>query len=303
MYYRLGLLNFLLRSFEKPQLRWAQNIPKFRKRFLRQARWAFASPANATYLPDTLEHSGMTVPALWANGAGPKRDGVILFLHGGAYVFGAPASHKAMLARLSEQTGMRAILPAYRLAPENPFPAAIEDALAAYQALIARGYAPENIVLGGDSAGGGLMLALLHVICQENLPRPGAVFAMSPWTDLTLSGPSIVSNAAVDPVLPADRISESGHRYLDGQDPMDPRASPLFGDFKGGPPVLIQVGSTEILLDDSQRMAEALKAQRVDVQLDVWKNTPHVWQIFQGHLAEADRALDDIASFIHKALP
>lgn len=298
----LGLFNLYLRMVEKQHLRRARDAVKMRKRFRQQALWMFPSPPNATYLPDVLEHSGLKIPALWANGAGPKQPGVILYLHGGGYVFGAPDSHRAMLARLSQQTGLRSILPDYRMAPEHPFPAAIDDARAAYFALIERGYAPDQIVLGGDSAGGGLMLALLHVICRENLPRPGAVFAFSPWTDLTLSGASMVKNAAADPVLPADRLPAMRDMYLAGAEPKDPRASPLFGEFKAAPPVLIQVSDTEILLDDSRRMTEALKKQGVDVHLDIWKNTPHVWPLFQGWLTQGDRAIHEIASFLNKTL-
>jgi epsilon-lactone hydrolase len=303
MYLPLGLINFYLRIVEKQRLRRGRNVVKVRKTFKRQALWSFPSPPNVTYLPDVLEHLDLKVPALWANGAGPKRDGVILFFHGGAYVMGAPDTHRAMLARLSELTGLRAVLPDYRLAPEHPFPAAVEDARAAYCALIERGYTPDQIVLGGDSAGGGLMLGLLHVICSEGLPTPGAVFAFSPWADQTLSGQSIAENAARDAVLPADRMSDLRDMYLGDADPNDPRASPIFGDFKGAPPVLIQVGDGEILLDDSRQMAEVLRGQNVEVKLDIWKNTPHVWQLFQGLLREGDQALEAVADFLNETLP
>ncbi|NOX74150.1 MAG: alpha/beta hydrolase [Alphaproteobacteria bacterium] len=298
----LGFLNLFLRLMEKPHLRRARDVPKMRRRFARQARWLFSDPPFATYLPDHLKHQGHDVPALWAQAGSPKNDGVILYLHGGAYVIGGSITHRAMLARLSALTGLRTILPDYRMAPEHPFPAAIKDARTAYCALLARGYQAEQIVLGGDSAGGGLMLALLHVICTENLPRPGAVFAFSPWTDLTLSGDSIASNAKSDPFLPADRMPELRDMYLGNADPSEPRASPLFGDFTDAPGVFIQVGDTEILLDDSRRMLAALQAQGVDARMDIWPNTPHVWQMFQGYLVEADKALADVAAFINRSL-
>jgi epsilon-lactone hydrolase len=298
----LGLLNRFLRIVEKPHLRRAQDVPKMRRRFARQAEWLFADPPFTSYVPDDLEHGDHKVPAIWAQAGSPNNDGVILYLHGGAYVIGGPVTHRAMLARLSALTGLRAVLPDYRMAPEHLFPAAVKDAREAYCALLARGYRANQIVLGGDSAGGGLMLALLHVICHENLPRPGAVFAFSPWTDLTLSGESIAINAKNDPFLPADRMGELRDMYLGTAAPDDPRASPLFGDFTDAPPVFIQVGDTEILLDDSRRMVDALKAQRVEAKLDIWPNTPHVWPMFQGYLAAADRALADVATFIGQTL-
>ncbi len=296
----LGLLNFILRRIEKPYLRKVQDVEKIRRRLRLQARFLFSNPPLTTYLPDRLTSDATSMPALWANAATAEKPGVILYFHGGAYVFGAPETHSAMLARLSALTGLRTILPDYRMAPEHPFPAAIDDARAAYCALLARGYAPERIVLGGDSAGGGLALALLHVICAENLPRPGATFVFSPWTDLTLSGDSLSANATADPLMPADRLEESRSRYLDGAAPEDPRASPLFGSFSTSPPVLIQVGGTEILLDDSRRMAANLQSQGVDARLEIWDKTPHVWQIFQGKLKAADQALRDVAAFIEK---
>jgi acetyl esterase/lipase len=294
----------VLRLVEKRHLRHARDLPLMRRRFKLQARIFFCDPPFATYLPGFLEWQGLNLPVQWVRaGLGPKsggaaRDGVILYLHGGAYVIGAPETHRAMLARLSEMTGLQTVLPNYRLAPEHPFPAAIEDALAAYQALIARGYRAEQIILGGDSAGGGLCLALLHAICHGDLPRPGGVFAFSPWTDLTLSGDSLKTNAAADPFLPADRVAELRDMYLDGHDPSDPRASPQFGAFDGAPPVLIQVGTSEILLDDSKRMEQALQAQGVQAQLTIWPRVPHVWQIFQGRLPQADRALKEVSDFI-----
>lgn len=298
----LSLLNFFLKHVEKPHLRRAQDVHKMRRRFSLQAKWLFPNPPFTTYLPDQLQQDNQSVPAVWAQVGSPTKEGVILYFHGGAYAIGGPITHRAMLARLSKLTGMRTILPDYRMAPENPFPAAIDDARIAYCTLLARGYRADQIVLGGDSAGGGLMLALLHVICHENLPRPGAVFAFSPWTDLTMTGSSIATNAKSDPFLPADRMPKLRDMYVGNAEPADPRASPLFGDFNKAPAVLIQVGDTEILLADSQRMVTALQDQGVTAKLDVWKQTPHVWPILQGWLAEADNALNDVADFVNKTL-
>ncbi len=298
----LPTLNFLLRNVEKPHLRRATDVVRLRRRFGCQARLLFSNPAGATYRKDRLPGGDGDIDALWATGRGAKRDGVLLYLHGGAYVMGSPDTHRAMLARLSEMTGFPALLPDYRMAPENPFPAGLEDVFAAYEALISTGTAPGRIILGGDSAGGGLMLALLHRICARDLPRPDAVFAFSPWVDLTLRGGTLKSNAAADPLLPVVRTVTSRDMYLNGADPADPAASPLFGEFSGAPPVLIQVGDCEILLDDSRRMAVTLTDQGVDVRLKIHPLVPHVWQIFQGRLAEADAALRDVADFLDEVL-
>lgn len=299
MHLPLGLLNTHLRLFEKPAYRATQDVVAFRKRFVRQAKYLFRDPPFTAYLPDQLRHGDQSVSVQWAN-CQVKWDGVILYLHGGGYSFGAPQTHRAMLARLSKMTGLRTVLPDYRLAPEHAFPAAVIDAETAYCALLDRGYRPNQIILGGDSAGGGLMLALLHKICTQNLPMPAAVFAFSPWTDMTLSGHSLTGNAKTEALLPAEMMSSQREVYLAGADPKDPCASPLFGNYAGAPAVLIQVGDSEILLDDSSRMAGVLKDQKVDVTLEVWPNAPHVWQIFQGLLNEADQALLVVAQFIDK---
>ena len=290
---RLALLNAWLRRVEKPILARVPGPPEIRRRFDRTARLSFRDPPFACYLPDRLGD----VPALWAS-VGARRPGAILYFHGGGYVFGSPETHKAMLARLSALTGLPACLPDYRLGPEHPFPAAVEDALAAWEGLLARGYAPDEIVLGGDSAGGGLMLALLGLLCRAGGPRPRAAFAFSPWTDLTLSGASMAENAATEALLPVERVAETRDYYMAGSDPEDPCASPLFAAFPGVPPVLIQASRSEILRDDTLRMAERLEAQGGRIELQLWENAPHVWQIFQGWLPEAEEALANVARFL-----
>ena len=296
IYLPLPVLNFCLKAIEKRHLANSTKPEYTRARFEFQARLLFQAPAFTTQLPVNLGADG-GLPALWVSARNASREKVILYLHGGGYFFGSPRTHGAMLARLSELTGMSCLLPDYRKAPENLFPAAVDDAVVAYQYLLDRGYAPENIVLGGDSAGGGLAFALLHVICSRNLPRPAAVFGFSPWADLTLSGGTLRSNARVEAILPAERLPEIVTGYLGDADPSDPRASPIFGDFTGAPPVLIQVGDREILLDDSRRLGAALQAQGVAATVDIWPDVPHVWQIFQGQLRQADQALEKIAAF------
>ncbi len=288
---RLRLLNWVLHTFEKPRLAQTSDPILARKHFHDQ-RFLFYDPPFTTYLPDSLG----SVPAIWVSRR-VRSQGLLLYFHGGAYLMGSPATHRGMVARLASLIGVPALLPDYRKAPEHPFPAAFEDAWTAWQAVLARGYPPESIILGGDSAGGGLALALLSRICMSGGPRPAAVFACSPWTDLTLSGASMVENASADHLLPASRTVAARDSYLAGADPADPRASPLFAKFPNCPPVLLQAAKTEILRDDAKRMAEVLRAEGAEVALDLLGDLPHVWTIFQGWLPEADDALTRTADF------
>lgn len=290
---RLRLLDLVLRLWEKPRLARMTDPEAARRAFSRQARLLFRDPPWACYLDDNLNG----VPATWAS-VGAGRGGVILYFHGGGYVWGSPSTHRAMLARLTGMAGMRACLPDYRLAPEHPFPAALEDAWTSWRALLGRGYPAERIWVGGDSAGGGLALALLSKICRENEPRPAGAFMFSPWTDLTLSGESLRRNADRDAMLATSGIARIRDQYAGAHDPADPGLSPLFAPFPGCPPVFLQASKAEILLDDTLRMAEALRGQGYHVELDLWEDTPHVWAIFQGWLPEADEALSRVADFI-----
>lgn len=297
MSWQRRVLNGLLRWVEKPRLARARDPDKLRAAFETRARFWLRPPRGSVFRRGEL--GGVQV--LWAQ-SGPGDQGVLLYLHGGAYVFGSPDTHRAMLARLSRLTGMRACLPYYRLAPEHAFPAAVDDARAVYDGLLAGGVAPERIVFGGDSAGGGLALALLGDLVAKNRPLPCAVFAFSPLTDMTLSGDSFRSNARTDVMLPAARALEMADMYLQGHDPQDPRASPLFADFAGAPPVRLHVADTEILHDDSLRMAARLRDQGIEVHLQVAHDLPHVWPLFQRLLPEADATLADLAQWIKRQL-
>ncbi len=303
MSFTLKLLNFYLRWFEKPQLARIDTVAEARSRFETQARRSFKSPPDSKYVDDVLRHDGASVPVLWASPESPDRRSVLMYFHGGAYTIGSVHTHKALVARLAGMAGVRGVLAEYRLAPEHPFPSAPDDALTSYMALIEAGYSPDRIAIAGDSAGGGLALSLLGTLSLRGLPMPACLVAFSPWTDLTLSGASIRTNANTEVTLPAERMEEISGRYLAGADPSDPRASPLFGITAPVSPVLIQASRTEILLDDAVRMAEALERSGSDVELELWPNTPHVWQIFQGRLPEADQALDRAAAFLRKHLP
>ncbi|SEQ11604.1 alpha/beta hydrolase [Thalassovita taeanensis] len=294
---RRPVLNLVLRLTEKPYLARVQDPEKARAGFEGKARLWFRAPRGTT----TTQVMLGSVPALRVEALQAGDPGVVLYFHGGAYVFGSPRTHRGMLAHLSRMTGLPAILPYYRLAPENPFPKALDDALSSYRALLAS-VPPEQIVLGGDSAGGGLVLALVAALRQAGAPLPRAAFALSPFTDMSFSGASIQRNARCEVMLPTSRLTELRDMYLQGADPKDPRASPLFGDFNGSGPVLLTVSDAEILEDDSLRMADVLRAQGVHVDLLHRGGLPHVWPMFQRLLPEADRDLAEIARWVKDQL-
>lgn len=287
------VLNPYLRFTEKRHLERADDPAALRRSFELKSRLFFRAPFGTRYARDELGG----VPVQWAMARGVRREvgPLVLHLHGGGYVFGSSGTHRAMLARLSQLTGTPACLPDYRLAPEHVFPAALEDALAVYRAVQDW---PGGVVIGGDSAGGGLALALVAEVIRTGGQRPLGVFAMSPLTDMTYSGESVRRNAGADVMLPASRVAETAEMYLAGADAEDPRASPLFADFTGGPPVWLCVGDTEILLDDTRRMAAHLRSQGVEVDLRVEHDLPHVWPFFQGLMPEAMVTLREIAAWI-----
>lgn len=226
----------------------------------------------------------------------PERN--VLYLHGGGYISGGPAYYRHFTWRIAN--AVRACIWAlgYRLAPEHPFPAALEDAVAGYTWLADKMPDTRQLFVMGDSAGAGLALCLLLKLRDNAGSLPGAAVAMSPWTDLALTGRSLASNAAADPMLNAGNLPEVVRYYLDGADPRTPYASPLYGDPAGLPPVLIQVGSDEILRDDAVRMAEKLREQNPHSRLEIWSRMPHVWQLFVPVLPEAHRAISRIGEFI-----
>lgn len=289
MSWQRGALNGWLRRIERPKMA-RGTLQQLRRNLETSARLLFHPPRGSRIAPVDLGG----VPGLSVTGPGAGGPVRILYLHGGGYVFGSARTHSAMLAQLSKRSRMPAVLPDYRRAPEHPFPAAFEDALAAYLGLAEQ---PGDLLIGGDSAGGGLALALLAEILRRDLPRPLGVFAFSPLTDLTFSGRSFRENAARDAVLPAERASELAGMYLAGADPKDLRASPLWADFTGAPPVWICAGDTEILLDDTRRMVERLRAQGVDVTARIERDLPHVWPFFHHVLPEARATLADLATW------
>ena len=225
----------------------------------------------------------------------------VLYFHGGGYVLGTAQLYRDFTWRIGDATRACVLYFDYRLAPEHPFPAAIEDAVAVYRWL-AGGLDPRRIAFVGDSAGGGLALATLYKLRDEGTTLPGAAVLVSPWTDLTLTGPSLWLNAGSDPMMNPASLPAIAHRYLAGADPRNPYASPLFGDPSGLPPTLIHVGSDEILRDDAVRMAEKMRAAGCDVEIDVWPRMPHAWHLYARIVPEGRLAIDRIGAFLRKQL-
>lgn len=229
-------------------------------------------------------------------------DGVLFYLHGGGYVMGSPFTHRALAARLSVATGLNALSLDYRLAPEHLFPAAIEDAVAAYRWLVESGTSPDRIVIAGDSAGGGLTLATLLSLRDAGDPLPRAAVLISPWTDLAVTGDSIVTCQDADPMIDARELGAHVKNYLGDVDPKTPLASPLYADLAGLPPLLIHVGTAEVLLDDSTRLAERAKDAGVDVSLHVYDDMIHVFHYFAGMIPQGDEAIEEIGQFVRARL-
>jgi epsilon-lactone hydrolase len=230
------------------------------------------------------------------NASQPARN--VLYLHGGGYMSGAPAHYRHFTWRLADTLKASIWALEYRLAPEHPYPAALEDALAGFIWLTGQGADAGRSLVMGDSAGGGLALGLLLKLRDEGRPLPRAAVALSPWTDLALTGASLASNAAADPMLNVEHFPEIAALYLAGADPRTPYASPLYGDVAGLPPVLIQVGSDEVLRDDALRMADKLARANPLSRIEVWPRMPHVWQLFVPVLPEAHQAIARIGDFI-----
>ncbi|MET7690210.1 alpha/beta hydrolase [Streptomyces sp. NPDC005483] len=239
-------------------------------------------------------------PALHVEPDGDRSHaGTILYFHGGGWVYGSPESVLSLTGHLVVKTGFEAYSVDYRLAPEHPFPAATEDTLSAYRALLDSGHDPSAVVFAGDSAGGGLAVTTCLAARDAGLPLPAAIVTFSPGLDATRTGESMVTKEGIDPILTRKSVEHTGAMYLAGADPHQPLLSPaVLADLTGFPPMLIQVGTNEILLDDSTRLAARAKAAGVDVILDVTADVPHVFQSFAGALDEADEALDRAAFFI-----
>jgi acetyl esterase/lipase len=235
--------------------------------------------------------------AEWIHGAGAGDDATLLYLHGGGYALGSILSHRNLVARVSEAMGMRALLVEYRLAPEHPFPAGLDDACDVYRWLLRSGVPANRIVVAGDSAGGGLTMALLVALRDAGESMPAAAVVLSPWTDLEVSGETVELNAARDPMIHRGGALALAAAYLSGGDARHPLCSPIHADLRGLPPLLVHVGGSEVLLDDSRRIARRARDAGVDVSLEEWDDMIHVWHAFAPILPEATAAIEKIGAF------
>ncbi len=248
---------------------------------------------------DTIDLGGVAAEWSLAPGSDPSR--VLLFFHGGGYCSGSLLSHRRLVTEAGRAARVRTLAVAYRLAPENPFPAALEDALAAWRFLEEQGISADRVSVGGDSAGGGLTAALIASLRDAGKELPACAWLVSPWTDLTMSSPSMDFKDPVDPLIHKAYLNELASAYLGGKvDARDARVSPLFADLKGFPPMLIQVGSAETLLDDAVRFAGAAGAADVAARLEIWPHMIHAWPIWNARLEEGRAALESAGAFIRK---
>ena len=243
------------------------------------------------------------IPAEWIIAPESQENQVILYLHGGGYLFGSARTHRVMLAHMARAAKARVLALDYRLAPEIPFPAPVEDSVSAYRWLLAEGISAKKMVIGGDSAGGGLAVAALVALRAVGEPMPAAGVCISAWTDMESTGQSHTTNAESDPSVSKERLLKIAKVYLDGKEPTAPLASPIHADLTGLPPLLLQVGSIEVLLDDSTLLKSRAKAAGVSVEMEVWDDMPHVWHHYAPILPEARKAIGRIGEFVLEHTP
>lgn len=264
-------------------------------------RNSFERLANIVKFPNHVRKQELiyaNVPAAWFIPDKSSDDKTILYLPGGGYCVGSYRTHSGLLGRLARAAGHPVLAINYRKAPEDPYPAAIEDALKAYKQLLAEG--KRNIILGGDSAGGGLALAVTFKLLEEGIQLPAALVLLSPWTDLTGSGDSVTRKASKDPLIGPELLEVFAKKYSGSEDLKNPLISPLYGEFNCFPPTLIQVGTEEVLLDDSTRLAKKMKKAGVLVEMEIWDGMMHVFQWFAGLIPEATDAVNKIGVFINR---
>ena len=292
---RAGLISFFLRHTLKKKMASFDDHQKLRK----QAGASFGkTPAEVE--TETVDAAGVT--AEWVRWHGAKNDAVIFYLHGGGYVFGGLDSHRGLAWRLAKASESEVLVVDYSLAPEHPFPAAVDDAIASYQWLLNQGVSSERIIVAGDSAGGGLAVALMVKLKELTHPQPKAAVLLSPWTDLTLSGNSLRKNATKDAMLSPQALTKFTDLYLGDSDPMSPFASPVFADLSGLPSTYVVVGSDEVLRDDSERLVENIRSTGGQAQISVWPRMPHVFPLLAPIIPEGAQAIEDIAEFVQGQL-
>jgi monoterpene epsilon-lactone hydrolase len=240
--------------------------------------------------------------AEWVVAAGAGNERTVLYLHGGGYVMGSLATHRKLAGDISRAAGARVLLLDYRLAPEHPYPAAVDDAVSAYRWLLASGTEAGAVAIAGDSAGGGLTICTLLALRDAGLRQPGAAVAISPWTDLTLGAASIETVVQRDPIVRASDLKRYRDWYLDGADPRHPGASPAHADLTGLAPILVHVGEAEVLLDDAVVLSDHGRRDGVDVTLEAWPDMVHVWHVFAGRVPEATAAVERVGEFLRQRL-
>jgi acetyl esterase/lipase len=255
-------------------------------------------PVDADIKREVVSAGG--VKAEWVSAPDVDAGRAVLYLHGGGYVIGSIDTHRSLAARLSRAAKARVLVIDYRLAPEHPHPAAVDDSVAAYRWMLAQGLKPTRIAVAGDSAGGGLTVATLVAIRDAKLPLPGAGACLSPWVDLEGIGESMTTKADVDPIVQKAGLLQMSAAYLGGKAPRTPLAAPLYADLSGLPPLLIQVGTAETLLDDASRLAERARKAGVTVTYEPWESMIHVWHLFAPMLDEGQQAIDRIGEFVRK---
>jgi monoterpene epsilon-lactone hydrolase len=271
-------------------------------RELRAAHEALMAPYPVEPDIDSQPVKAGGVSAEWITAANARANRFVVYLHGGGFVMASVDTHRGLMGRISRSTEARVLGVNYRLAPEFRFPAALEDAAAAYRWLIENGAKASDIVIAGDSAGGGLSLSTLVALRNAADSMPAAAVCLSPWVDMEATGDSMTTKAAIDPVVQREGLLNNAKLYLGNGDRRAPLVSPLYADLTDLPPLLIQVGESEVLLDDSKRLAERAKRCGVDVSLEVWPEMIHVWQLFAAVLPEAQQAIDHIGAFIRARL-
>ena len=238
--------------------------------------------------------------AEWLRAPGTQAQRAILYLHGGGYVMGSPNTHRSLGGEISRAAQAAVLMVDYRLAPEAPFPAAVDDGVASFEWLVAQGFKPQNLAIAGDSAGGGLAAATLIALRDRKLPLPKAAVCISPWSDLTCTNESYKTRVAADPMITPDGIGNMVELYLQGKDPKQPLASPNLGDLHAFPSLLIHVGRDEVLLDDSVKLHEKAKAAGVDSTLEIWDDMIHVWHAFHPMLPEAKQGIARVGAFLRE---
>ena len=272
-------------------------------RSITDARKGLENIAKFAKLPPQTQVENFTIERMaaeWVHVNTVREDRVILYLHGGGYNVGSPNTHREMVAHISKASGAKVLLIDYRLAPEHPFPAALEDAASAYRWLLENGLEGKNIAIAGDSAGGGLSLATAISIRDAGDPLPSSIACISPWTDLMFTGNSSKTNSEIDPMIKAHSGMILAKNYIGDNDPRNPLISPLYADMRGLPPILIHVGTDEILLDDSKRVAQKAQDAGVDVALKIYDRLWHVFHMNVNAMPEAKDAVNAFGSFIKK---